>query len=206
MNMPGCVTHPGWCCLCRQLQRLRMGASACDVPWTHPASRSDPAFMLSTRVLCLANYLLPGARRKFFHLKKKLFYFPSLIPFLPFPSCLAGGHWYLFQTGFKVMGEGWLSAAYPAVALFCLVNGVRHGIRTEHWSYPCTRRIKGPKSIKNSERPQCITNKPDFNWLPDPTFWKEERLLLFGIIFLFYGMVKITLIWVNQINFDLQIK
>lgn len=104
------------------------------------------------------------------------------------------------------MGEGWLSAAYPAVALFCLVNGVRHGIRTEHWSYPCIGRIKGPKSIRNSELSQCITNKLHFNWLPDPTFWKEERLLLFGIIFLFYGVVNMTLIWVNEINFDLQIK
>lgn len=145
-------------------------------------------------------------RRKFFLFKNFYFISPRLIPFLPFPSCLAGGHWYLFQTGIKVMGEGWLSAAYPAVALFCLVNGVRHGIRTECWSYPCVRRIKGPKSIRNSERSQCITNKPHFNWLPDPAFWKEERLLLFGIIFVFYRMVKMTLIWVNQTNFDLQIK
>lgn len=185
-----------------------MEAAARDVPWTHPASRSDPAFMLSTRVLCSAKYLLPGATEgnsSFFNFLFFL-YFPSLIPFLPFPSCLAGGHWYLFQTGIKVMGEGWLSAAHPAVALFCLVNGVRHGIRIEHWSYPCVRRIKGPKSIKNSERSQRITNKLHFIWLPDPTFWKEERLLLFGIIFFFYRMVKTTLIWVNQINFDLQIK
>lgn len=184
-----------------------MGASAGDVPWTHPASRSASAFMISTRVLCLANYSLPGATEgNSSFLKIFILFPPPPIPFLPFPSCLAGGHWYLFQTGIKVMGEGWLSAAYPAVALFCLVNGVRHGIRTERWSYPCVRRIKGPKSIRNSERSQCITNKPHFNWLPDPAFWKEERLLLFGIIFLFYRMVKMTLIWVNQTNFDLQIK
>lgn len=162
------------------------------------AQHKGPLF---SKVLAAWSY-----RRKFFFFLLFLFYFPSLIPFLPFPSCLAGGHWYLFQTGIKVMGEGWLSAAYPAVALFCLVNGVRCGIRTEHWSYPCVRRIKGPKSIRNSEISQCITNKLHLNWLPDPTFWKEERLLLFGIIFLFYGVVKMTLISVNQSNFDLQIK
>lgn len=92
------------------------------------------------------------------------FYFLSfpLIPFLPFRSCLAGGHWYLFWPGIKVMGEGWLSVAYPAVALFWLVNGVRHGIRTKRWSYLCVWRIKGPKSITNSRRSQYIYKQTSF--------------------------------------------
>lgn len=50
------------------------------------------------------------------------------------------------------------------------------------------------------------TNFFFINWLPDPTFWKEERLLLLGIVLIFYKMVKTTQIWVNQTNFDLQIK
>ena len=100
-----------------------------------PCTQVSPSFRLvtfSARLLCLAKYLLPGAIQKeilpfyFF-----IFSFPPLIPFLPFPSCLAGGRRSLFQPDIKLKGEGWLAATSPAVALFWLVNGVRGGIRTE---------------------------------------------------------------------------